>query len=138
MRPLMGITIALDCMGGDHGAHVTVPAAASFLAHNPEASVVLVGAGKSSLRAEMKRASLRPNLRVRVQHASEVVAMDEAVSRWPCVASATRPCAVAIDLVKSGEADACVSAGNTGALMADLTFRAQDAARSGAPGDRIR
>ena len=39
----MGITIALDCMGGDHGAHVTVPAAANFLARNPDASVILVG-----------------------------------------------------------------------------------------------
>jgi phosphate acyltransferase len=112
----MAITIALDCMGGDHGVHVTVPAAASFLLHNPEASVVLVGQ-EEALRAQMKLSGLASDPRVRLKHASEVVAMDEPI------AAAVRSkrdssMRVAIDLVKSGEADACVSAGNTGALMA--------------------
>ncbi len=116
----MGIAIALDCMGGDHGAHVTVPAAASFLSHNPEAGVILVGEEKI-LHAEMKRAGLTSDPRARVQHASEVVAMDEAVSvalRGKRDSSMRR----AVDLVKSGVADACVSAGNTGALMAISRF----------------
>ncbi len=116
----MGIAIALDCMGGDHGAHVTVPAAASFLSHNPEAGVILVGEEKV-LHAEMKRAGLSSDPRARVQHASEVVAMDEAVSvalRGKRDSSMRR----AVDLVKSGVADACVSAGNTGALMAISRF----------------
>jgi phosphate acyltransferase len=116
----MGIAIALDCMGGDHGAHVTVPAAASFLSHNPEADVILVGEEKV-LHDEMKRAGLSSDPRARVQHASEVVAMDEAVSvalRGKRDSSMRR----AVDLVKSGVADACVSAGNTGALMAISRF----------------
>jgi phosphate acyltransferase len=116
----MGIAIALDCMGGDHGAHVTVPAAASFLSHNPEAGVILVGE-ENVLRAEMKRAGLSSDPRARVQHASEVVAMDEAVSvalRGKRDSSMRK----AVDLVKSGVADACVSAGNTGALMAISRF----------------
>ncbi|MEO8631685.1 MAG: phosphate acyltransferase PlsX, partial [Betaproteobacteria bacterium] len=116
----MGSAIALDCMGGDHGAHVTVPAAANFLAKNPSARVVLVGQ-ENVLRAEILRAGLTNDARVVVHHASEVVAMDEPV------ASALRgkrdsSMRVAIDLVKTGAADACVSAGNTGALMAISRF----------------
>ena len=116
----MGIAIALDCMGGDHGAHVTVPAAASFLSHNPEAGVILVGE-ENVLRAEMKRAGLSSDPRARVQHASEVVAMDEAVS-VALRGKRDSSMRVAVDLVKSGDADACVSAGNTGALMAISRF----------------
>ena len=116
----MDITIVLDAMGGDHGAHVTVPAAASFLARTPEARIILVGQ-ESLVRVEMKAAGLSADARVRVQHASEVVAMDESI------ATALRgkrdsSMRVAIDLIKSGEADACVSAGNTGALMAISRF----------------
>lgn len=116
----MGIAIALDCMGGDHGPQVTVPAAASFLSSNPEAGVILVGEEKV-LRAEMKRVGLSSDPRAQVQHASEVVAMDEAVSvalRTKRDSSMRR----AVDLVKNGIADACVSAGNTGALMAISRF----------------
>ncbi|PWT71684.1 MAG: phosphate acyltransferase PlsX [Proteobacteria bacterium] len=116
----MSIAIALDCMGGDHGVHVTVPAAASFLSHTPEANVILVGDEKA-IRAEMTRCELIDHPRVRLQAASEVVAMDEpvAVALRGKRDSSMR---VAIDLVKSGEADACVSAGNTGALMAISRF----------------
>jgi glycerol-3-phosphate acyltransferase PlsX len=116
----MDITVALDAMGGDHGAHVTVPAAANFLARNPQAKIVLVGQ-EPVLRKEMTAAGLHADARVRVQHASEVVAMDESVA----VALRSKrdsSMRVAIDLVKSGEADACVSAGNTGALMAISRF----------------
>ena len=116
----MDITIALDAMGGDHGPHVTVPAAASFLARNPEAKIILVGQ-EPVLRAEMKAAGLSADARVRVLHAAEVVAMDESVA----VALRSKrdsSMRVAIDLIKSGEADACVSAGNTGALMAISRF----------------
>ena len=116
----MDVTIVLDAMGGDHGAHVTVPAAASFLARTPEARIILVGQ-EPVVRAEMTVAGLSTDARVRVQHASEVVAMDESI------ATALRgkrdsSMRVAIDLIKSGEADACVSAGNTGALMAISRF----------------
>jgi len=116
----MGVTIALDCMGGDHGPPVTIPAAASFLEKHPEAQVVLVGV-QDVLAAELRAAKLAGHPRVRLQHAAEVVCMDDT----PAVAlrgkrdSSMR---VAVDLVKAGEADACVSAGNTGALMAISRF----------------
>jgi glycerol-3-phosphate acyltransferase PlsX len=116
----METTVALDCMGGDHGVHVTVPAALQFLNETPAVDVVLVGIPEV-LEAELRvhRGELGPRLRIHPAH--EVVAMDEPP------ASALRSkrnssMRVAIDLVRSGEADACVSAGNTGALMAMSRF----------------
>jgi glycerol-3-phosphate acyltransferase PlsX len=116
----MGVTIALDCMGGDHGLAVTIPAALSFLDQRTEASVVLVG-DQQRIGKELEARNRTVDSRLRVQHASAVVDMDDP----PAVAlrgkrdSSMR---VAIDLVKAGEADACVSAGNTGALMAISRF----------------
>jgi len=107
-------------MGGDHGAHVTAPAAANFLAANPQAQIILVGQ-EQVLRAEMKSAGLSGDPRVRVQHASEIVTMDEAI-KAALRGKRDSSMRVAIDLLKSGEADACVSAGNTGALMAIARF----------------
>ena len=116
----MAITIALDCMGGDHGPHVTIPAAAAFLQERPDAQMILVGV-RDAIVAELRAQRLEDDPRLRVLHASEVVGMDEAP------ASALRgkrnsSMRVAIDLVKAGEAQACVSAGNTGALMAISRF----------------
>lgn len=113
----MGITIAIDCMGGDHGPDVTVPAALDFLSRNPDARAILVGL------EEKIRAALPVPVpeRLVVRHASEVVAMDEP----PALALRNKKDSsmrVAINLVKDGEADACVSAGNTGALMAISRF----------------
>ena len=114
----MTARIAIDCMGGDHGPSVTVPAALRFLDDHPAASLILVG------REEVLQPLLgnrSGNSRLRVVNASEVVEMDES----PALAlrgkkdSSMR---VAINLVKNGEADACVSAGNTGALMAISRF----------------
>ena len=116
----MAITIALDCMGGDHGAHVTVPAALDFLDGVEDAQVVLVG-NPEAIETELKRRRITAGGRIRIEAAMEVVAMDEAP------ASALRgkrdsSMRLAIDLVKSEQADACVSAGNTGALMAMSRF----------------
>jgi glycerol-3-phosphate acyltransferase PlsX len=114
------ITIALDCMGGDHGPSVTVPAAAKFIEQQPEARVVLVG-DESTIRAQMAAAGIAQDHRVRVLHATEVVGMDEP----PATALRSKrnsSMRFAIELVKSGEAQACVSAGNTGALMAISRF----------------
>ena len=116
----MDITVAVDCMGGDHGPHVTVPAALNFLRSNADVDVVLVGL-RDAIEAELKALGARPNPHLRVHHAGEVVLMDESP------ASALRnkkdsSMRVAVDLVKSGEAQACVSAGNTGALMAISRF----------------
>lgn len=107
-------------MGGDHGPPVTVPAALGFQARMPDVEVVLVGS-RAALEAELAARGTAPGARLRVHHASEVVAMDEAPAqamRYKKDSSMR----VAIDLVKSGEAHACVSAGNTGALMAISRF----------------
>ncbi|TXF13640.1 phosphate acyltransferase PlsX [Pelomicrobium methylotrophicum] len=116
----MKVTVAIDCMGGDHGPHVTVPAAIECLRRDPELSVVLVGR-QETISAELAKLQAIPDSRCRVQHASEVVTMDEP----PALALRNKKDSsmrVAVNLVKSGAADACVSAGNTGALMAISRF----------------
>lgn len=107
-------------MGGDHGPHVTVPAALKVLRSTSETNFVLVGL-RDAIEAELRKCNAEPGTRLRVHHASEVVAMDES----PALALRNKKDSsmrVAIDLVKSGEAHACVSAGNTGALMATARF----------------
>lgn len=110
------MTVAVDCMGGDHGPSVTVRAALDFVRKHGDVKVILVGIDqriRSLLRRDVPRISVR--------HASEVVGMDES----PSLAIRNKKNSsmrIAIDLVKSGEADACVSAGNTGALMAISRF----------------
>ena len=71
----MQVTVAVDCMGGDHGAHVTVPAVLEYLARDGESAFVLVGP-EHTLQAELKRLRASPGERLRVRHASEVVEMD--------------------------------------------------------------
>jgi glycerol-3-phosphate acyltransferase PlsX len=107
-------------MGGDHGPRVTVPAALEFRRAQPDVDLVLVGL-RDSIEAELAahRGASGPGLRV--QHAAEVVAMDESpvkALRFKKNSSMR----VAVNLVKGGEAHACVSAGNTGALMAISRF----------------
>lgn len=114
----MTVTVAIDCMGGDHGPCVTVRAALDFVRRHDDVRVVLVGLeGKiRPILAESAGSS-----QITIHHASEVVAMDES----PSLAIRNKKDSsmrVALDLVKSGEADACVSAGNTGALMAISRF----------------
>jgi glycerol-3-phosphate acyltransferase PlsX len=114
------ITVAVDCMGGDHGPHVTVPAALEFQARLPDVDVVLVGL-RDAIEAELKARGAVAGPRLRVHAASEVVAMDEPPAqalRYKKDSSMR----VAVNLVKNGEAHACVSAGNTGALMAISRF----------------
>ena len=114
----MTACVAIDCMGGDHGPSVTVPAALRFLADHPAARLILVGR-EEEVRLLLGAQAGEP--RLRVVHASEVVGMDES----PAIALRNKKDSsmrVAINLVKNGEADACVSAGNTGALMAISRF----------------
>jgi phosphate acyltransferase len=102
-------TLAIDCMGGDHGPVVTLPACRRFLEHRPDASLLLVGA------EDRLHGFAHP--RARIVAASEVVAMDDAVE----VALRKKKDSsmrVAIQQVRDGHAQAAVSAGNTGALMA--------------------
>ena len=116
----MEVKIAIDCMGGDHGAHVTVPAALSVVRGDQAASVILVGR-RDVVERELMRHNAVTNARVSIRHASEVVEMNEA----PAAAMRAKKDSsmrIAVNLVEQGEAAACVSAGNTGALMAISRF----------------
>lgn len=107
-------------MGGDHGPEVVVPAALDALKRHPELRLILVGA-EDALDGLVSAAGADLRRRLSVHHAGQTVAMDEA----PALALRNKrdsSMRVAINLVKEGEAAACVSAGNTGALMAMAKF----------------
>jgi glycerol-3-phosphate acyltransferase PlsX len=111
--------IALDAMSGDLGAEVVVRAAVASLEQHPNLSLVLVGNEQELQRLVANLSGVAQ--RLTICHATEVVGMSESA------ADALRKkkdssMRVAIDLVKEGKADACVSAGNTGALMATAKF----------------
>ncbi|GAB6040127.1 phosphate acyltransferase PlsX [Endothiovibrio diazotrophicus] len=114
------ITIALDAMGGDFGPDVVVPAALKALRKHPELKLILVGDREAvSLRLAAEKGVVGE--RLRIQHASQRVEMSDP----PALALRNKKDSsmrVAINLVKEGGADAAVSAGNTGALMATARF----------------
>ncbi len=116
----MSQTIALDAMGGDHGPCVVVPAALSVIKENPTLKLILVG-DYDVLVAELRKHGAEVGPRILIHHASQRVEMTE----LPSTALRTKKDSsmrVAINLVHEGVADACVSAGNTGALMATARF----------------
>ncbi len=107
-------------MGGDHGPHVTVPSAVEYLQHDTETNIILVGKPEIVTK-ELDKLKASPNPRLRLHPASEVVGMDE----HPAIALRNKKDSsmrVALNLVKKGEAQACISAGNTGALLATSRF----------------
>jgi glycerol-3-phosphate acyltransferase PlsX len=112
----MTIKISIDCMGGDHGPSVTIPAAVSFVNSEPDAELILVGM-EGAIRAELKRHKAADHPRLSIVNASEIVTMDDPVE-IALRRKKDSSMRVAINLVKDGQAHACVSAGNTGALMA--------------------
>lgn len=112
------IKIALDAMGGDHGAGVVVPAALDYVSKDRDCTLILVGR-EEAIRQHLPNGDL-PD-RILLRHATQEVAMDELPSR-ALRGKKDSSMRVAIDLVKQGSADACVSAGNTGALMATARF----------------
>ncbi len=116
----MDVTVAIDCMGGDHGPVVTVPAAQAFLRSHPRARAILVGR-EDVLAPLIQPIAAEFGERLRLRAATEVVGMDEP----PASAMRSKKDSsmrVAINLVHSAEASAAVSAGNTGALMAISRF----------------
>ena len=116
----MQITVAIDCMGGDHGPRVTVPAAINFLFAHPDARAILVGL-ENEVAEALKQARGDIRDRITLRHATEVVHMAES----PAAALRSKKDSsmrVIVNLLKAGEAQACVSAGNTGALMAISRF----------------
>lgn len=112
--------ISIDAMGGDFGPEVTVLAAQRALKFSNQIELVLVGQ-KELLEHEISKLGLEKESRITIHHASEVVGMDES----PAIALKKKKDSsmrVAINLVKDKTVDACVSAGNTGALMATSKF----------------
>lgn len=112
--------IALDAMGGDFGPEVVVPAAAKILSKRKLLSIILVG-DEERIRSCAHEHKIKLDDRLTIQHASEVVEMHDepALAMRKKKDSSMR---VAINLVHDGKADAVVSAGNTGALMATARF----------------
>lgn len=113
------ITIAIDAMGGDHGVSVIVPAAVAALNRHNRLHITLVGDESTITSAlEPYRSGTE---RLAIRHASQVVAMDEPPAQ-ALRAKKDSSMRVAINLVRDATVDACVSAGNTGALMATARY----------------
>lgn len=113
------ITLAVDAMGGDAGLAVTIPGAVAFLKKQPNVHLIMVG-DETAVSQALKSAHA-PMDRISIIHASQIVEMDEA----PQLALKNKKDSsmrVAINQVKEGNAQAAVSAGNTGALMATARF----------------
>lgn len=107
-------------MGGDHGPHVTIPSAVEYLRLDRKTNIILVG-NPDVISRELDTLKVSPGEQLRLHPASEVVSMDE----HPALALRNKKDSsmrVALDLIKNGEAQACVSAGNTGALLATSRF----------------
>ncbi|CAM3181986.1 MULTISPECIES: phosphate acyltransferase PlsX [Vibrio] len=118
---MQNLTVALDAMGGDFGPRVTVPAAVQALSHFPELKVTLIG-DQTEIAQQLSLLGCEPNARLSVVNSDRVISNSEK----PSLAlrhSVGTSMGMAIDLVADGQADACVSAGNTGALMALSRFR---------------
>lgn len=112
-------TIAVDAMGGDFGLDITIPGAISFLQRHDDARLIIVG-DENRIDAALKAAQA-PMERITIQPASQVVDMDES----PTSAMKNKKDSsmrIAINQIKEGKAQAAVSAGNTGALMATARF----------------
>lgn len=117
-RPL---TIALDGMGGDIGPDAVVPAALRVLRTAGDSLRLILVGQEDVLSSQLIRNKAKGHPRLLIRHASQLVSMDESPAQ-ALRAKKDSSMRVAINLVKQGEADACVSAGNTGALMATARF----------------
>ena len=115
----MTITLAVDAMGGDHGPSVTIPASINALSKYDQLHIILVG-DKDLIQTELQK-NKYTNTRLSIQHASEVVEMDES-PQSALKNKKDSSMRVAINLIKEEKAQACISAGNTGALMATARY----------------
>ncbi|PTU33209.1 phosphate acyltransferase PlsX [Stenotrophobium rhamnosiphilum] len=114
------VVLSIDAMSGDHGHTVTVDAALLALSEIPELKLILVG-DEAILAASLAAHKHVDVSRISIRHASEIVEMHESPSK-ALRNKKDSSMRVAINLVKEGEAQAAVSAGNTGALMATARF----------------
>lgn len=117
---MKNITISVDAMGGDHGLSVVIPACVSATQANPNLKLLLVGV-QDKIAAALKKHGVSSSKQCSIVHASEIVTMDELPSH-ALRNKKDSSMRVAINLVKDGAAQACVSAGNTGALMATARY----------------
>ncbi|QDC80263.1 phosphate acyltransferase PlsX [Candidatus Methylopumilus universalis] len=115
----MTITLAVDVMGGDHGPSVTIPASINALSKYDQLHIILVG-DQELIQTELQK-NKYTSTRLSIQHASEVVEMDES-PQSALKNKKDSSMRVAINLIKEEKAQACVSAGNTGALMATARY----------------
>ncbi|WP_084419136.1 phosphate acyltransferase PlsX [Photobacterium sp. J15] len=113
---MSGLTVALDAMGGDFGPQVTVPASVQALLQYPELKVILYG-DQSAITSQLSLLNKLHHPRIRVVHCEHVIADDTRPSH-ALRHSRGSSMRAALDAVANKQADACVSAGNTGALMA--------------------
>ncbi|OYV21555.1 MAG: glycerol-3-phosphate acyltransferase PlsX [Methylococcaceae bacterium NSP1-1] len=116
----MSLTISIDAMGGDYGPEVTIPASLDCLKNNPDLKLILVG-DEAVIKQLLPQELADYQDRLTIHHASQCVGMDESPSK-ALKNKKDSSMRVAINLVRDGHADACVSAGNTGALMATARF----------------
>ena len=116
----MSVTVSVDCMGGDHGPSVTVPAVLAFLRKHEGVGVILVGR-EEALTPLLGKAHAEFGARLSIQNATQVVEMDEEPKK-AIRFKKDSSMRVAINLVHEGRAQAVVSAGNTGALLAIARF----------------
>ncbi|MFK5985403.1 MAG: phosphate acyltransferase PlsX [Pseudomonadota bacterium] len=116
----MNCSLAIDVMSGDHGPEVTVPAAIDVLQSQPKMHLTLVG-DKERIENYLQNCSDKIKHRITIVHSTQVVEMDEKPS-LALRGKKDSSMRVAINLVKEKKVNACVSAGNTGALMATARF----------------
>ncbi|GAB7259761.1 phosphate acyltransferase PlsX [Dickeya ananatis] len=114
------LTLALDAMGGDFGPCVTVPAALQVLDSNPDLHLLLVG-DPSALTPLLANVDSPLSSRLEIVPAESVIAGDARPSQ-AIRASRGTSMRIALELIREGRAQACVSAGNTGALMGLATL----------------
>lgn len=114
------VTVAVDAMSGDRGSDVVVSAVQRSLDENPSMNVILVGQ-RAHLETVLTAHKQRETERLRIHDATEVVGMSESPSK-ALRNKKDSSMRIALNLVRDGEASACVSAGNTGALMASARF----------------
>lgn len=110
------LTIALDAMGGDHAPHEICKGAVMACREHADLEIVLTG-DEEKVKPCLADASSEVLKRIRIVHATEVVEMDE----QPATAIRKKrdsSMRVAMEMVRSGEAQGCLSAGNTGAIVA--------------------
>jgi glycerol-3-phosphate acyltransferase PlsX len=112
--------ISVDAMGGDFGPSVTIPASLKILKKYENISIVLVGIADDITKILKKKKSLN-HPRITIHNATQIVGMDE-LPQSALKNKKDSSMRVSINLVKEGVVDACVSAGNTGALMATARF----------------